>query len=299
MTVCVGSSATLSDPEPGGTWSSSNTSRVTVNSSGVVTAIASGSAYITYSLGGGTCIRKTLVTGASYSPAIYGSATSCVGTPQVLSGYGGSVWSSSTPSVATINASSGALTSLTAGTTTISCTYAGCTVTRVQTINASPAAITGPGTVAVGHTITLSSATPGGAWSSNYPSYATVDGTTGVVTGVSAWYPTIKYTLPSGCFTQKQITVTASRTAPGTDEAGTSAGFNLYPNPATGVFTVETTTGGTFVVSTVDGREVMRQEVTGTSTRIEMPANAASGIYMCRFLGTDGSNQVVKLVYQQ
>ncbi|GAA4465926.1 hypothetical protein GCM10023093_18980 [Nemorincola caseinilytica] len=53
-------STTLSCSPSGGTWSSSNTARATVNSSGVVTAVSSGSAVITYQFSTGCRSTKNI-----------------------------------------------------------------------------------------------------------------------------------------------------------------------------------------------------------------------------------------------
>ena len=58
-TACVGGTITLSDLAVGGTWSSSNPSVATVNGSGVVTALSTGSAVISYTV--------TTACGAAYA----------------------------------------------------------------------------------------------------------------------------------------------------------------------------------------------------------------------------------------
>lgn len=94
------------------------------------------------------------------------------------------------------------------------------TVTEAATV----APITGTFQVCVGHTTILADATAGGTWSSSAPAVATIDATTGVVTGFSPGVTTISYTAPGG-------TVTAT--------------FTVNPNPAaiTGITTL--CTGGT------------------------------------------------------
>ena len=53
--------------------------------------------------------------------------------------------------------------------------------------------ITGSTTTCVGWLATLTDATPGGTWSSSNPAVATVDATSGSVTGVSVGIATITY----------------------------------------------------------------------------------------------------------
>ncbi|MBI3138218.1 MAG: hypothetical protein HYZ15_06510 [Sphingobacteriales bacterium] len=74
------------------------------------------------------------------------------------------------------------------------------------------APVTGSTTCVLGSSIQLSSATPGGAWSSSNSLVARV-GSTGVVTGESAGTATITYTITSGCGTAAQtlgVTVTTA-----------------------------------------------------------------------------------------
>ncbi len=61
-TLCAGSFITMSDATTGGTWSSSNTSVLTITNAGVVTAQSLGSAVITYSLGGSCSATKIITT---------------------------------------------------------------------------------------------------------------------------------------------------------------------------------------------------------------------------------------------
>jgi gliding motility-associated-like protein len=60
QSICVGSTTTFSSTVSGGAWTSSNTAVATVNSSGVVTGVAAGTATITYTVTGtGGCSNAT------------------------------------------------------------------------------------------------------------------------------------------------------------------------------------------------------------------------------------------------
>ena len=83
----------------------------------------------------------------------------------------------------------------------------GCAVYTPFTVNPLPAAITGAANICQGLTVTLSDASPGGAWSSSSPSVAVVDPVSGVVTGMSAGGTGITYTLPTGCIKTSSIAV--------------------------------------------------------------------------------------------
>ncbi len=201
LLLCMGNTSTLSSSTTGGTWSSSNTSVATIGStSGFVTAAGTGVSTISYTTGSG-CSSTAVVTVNAGVDTIAGSSTICVGqTATFTNSTSGGTWSSSAPSVASIGMSTGIASAASAGTATI--TYAvsgGCYTTRVVTISATPAAITGTGTVCVGSTATLGHPVSGGTWSSSNTSIATIGSSTGVVTGVASGSVTISYSLGAGC----------------------------------------------------------------------------------------------------
>jgi trimeric autotransporter adhesin len=204
--VCVAATTTLSNATPSGTWASSNTSLATVGTSGVVTGLASGNPVITYSLSTG-CIAIRTVTVNSLPAAIGGSANVCAGSTITLTNSGGGTWTSSNTSLATVGSGTGIVTGIASGTPTITYTLStGCRATKVVTVNPLPSGITGVPIVCVGSTTTLSNA-GGGSWTSSNTSIATVVASTGVVTGVVNGTATITYTLSTGCFTTRIVTV--------------------------------------------------------------------------------------------
>jgi trimeric autotransporter adhesin len=206
--MCAGSGFTLSNATPGGVWSSSNTTVATVVAgTGVVTGVAGGTAHISYALTTG-CYKTKLVTVNSLPNNINGTAILCSGnTTALTNATSGGTWSSSTPAIATIG-TSGIVSGVSAGTSTISYTLStGCRATRIVTVNTTPAVITGTGILCAGNTTSLSSATPGGVWSSANTSIATINSGTGLVTGVSGGTSTISYTI-GACFRISVVTVT-------------------------------------------------------------------------------------------
>ncbi|MDR3738910.1 MAG: Ig-like domain-containing protein [Terracidiphilus sp.] len=154
----------------GVTWASSNTAVVTVNSSGLATAVGAGSATVTASaqaFNGPTSSSATITVTSSGGGTVSGSIASVTITPsaQTISGAGNTVqftaigttssgstvnltnsvaWISSATSVATIGATSGLATSVSAGTSTISALYtdttAGSTVIGTATLTVTSAA---------------------------------------------------------------------------------------------------------------------------------------------------------------
>jgi trimeric autotransporter adhesin len=259
-TVCVGSNTTLSSTTGGGIWSSSTTSVATVGtSSGIVYGVSSGTSTISYTLPTG-CYVTFVVTVNPLPAAITGSHTVCVGSVTTLSSTtGGGVWSSSSTGVATVGTSTGDVTGVLSGTTTISYTLStGCYVTFVVTVNPLPTAITGSSTVCVGSNTTLSSTTGGGIWSSSTTSVATVGTSSGTVYGVSSGTSTISYTLPTGCYVTFVVTVnplpaaiTGSHTVcvGSVTTLSSTTGGGVWSSSTTGVAAVGTGTGDVTGVS--------------------------------------------------
>ncbi len=138
--------------------------------------------------------------------------------------YVGGTWSSSNLSVATDTSLGGGACSIygvSAGACTITYTLGGSYVTASFTVNPLPAAISGVSSFCVGTTTTFSDATPGGIWTSSYPSSVTIGSLTGVATGVSTGWSYITYTIPTGCNISTSVTVVS--TAPPIDTVAGSS----------------------------------------------------------------------------
>jgi sugar lactone lactonase YvrE len=209
MAICAGGTTTLTCTTTGGTWSSSATGVGTVGSTtGVVTGIAAGITSISYTLGTG-CSSTATVTVNPNPATITGTMSVCVAaTTTLATTTTGGAWISTSTSTATIGVSTGIVTGVAAGTTTVSYAISatGCYTTAVVSVNPLPAAITGTLTVCDGHTTTLSSTTTGATWSSGTAAVATI-GTSGDVTGLSAGTSIISYTTSSGCRATAIVTV--------------------------------------------------------------------------------------------
>lgn len=205
--VCEGATATLTDGTGGGTWSSTMTSVATTDGAGGVNGIASGTTIIVYTLPTG-CTRTRVMTVNPLPAAIAGTMQVCQSNTTALSNAtAGGVWTSSTPTVAIVN-STGMVSGAATGTSTIAYTLpTGCRITDVVTVNQLPPAISGSANACEGNTTSLGNTMPGGAWTSASTAIATVDGTTGVVTGVMAGSTTITYELPTGCRATRNIVV--------------------------------------------------------------------------------------------
>ncbi len=209
MIVCQGSTTTLSDVTPGGTWSSSNIAIGTVGAgSGVAAGIGAGTSTISYSTTAGAgCVATAVLTVNPLAP-ITGTANICVGGITNLSDLVlGGTWSSSNSLVASVGASTGVVSGVSAGTATITYTTpTGCRATMPIVVNLlSP--ISGTTSICQGNTSLLSNLASGGSWSSSAPSVASIGSTTGLVSGNASGIATITYTIPAGCTTTTNVTI--------------------------------------------------------------------------------------------
>lgn len=272
--VCEDGTVTLSNTTPGGVWSSSNTSRATVNSSGVVTGVSSsGSVSIRYTVTNacGTTQVSQAMNVLNGAGPITGTLSICEGSTTSLDGSSSGTWVSSNTAVGTITSSSGNATGLSPGTTSITYTRSstGCTATVVLTVNEAPAAISGSAFACLGSTITLTNAVAGGTWTSSNTSNATVGSSTGIVTSVSTGTSNITYTLPGGCYETHEVDVVNGPAAitgdltvcVGTTSGLSSSGAGPWTSSNTGVATVS---GSGTVTGVAAGTSVITHTVTAT-----------------------------------
>ena len=152
---------------------------------------------------------------------ITGNTSFCIGSTALLSNaVGGGTWSSNNLSVATVGSTSGIVSGAAPGVAVITyTTTAGCVSTTTVNIVSSASPITGLASVCQGASTALSNIAPGGTWSSNFPSIATVDPFSGIVTGVSAGTAVITYTVSAGCFSILPLPVFPAPVISGTASA--------------------------------------------------------------------------------
>jgi hypothetical protein len=102
---CAGTTITLSDPTPGGSWVSATTTVATVSSTGVVTGVSGGTATISYTVSGCTVTTVVTVNPLPDAGAITGIDSVCLGHKDTLTDIApGGVWSSYNTSLATVSA---------------------------------------------------------------------------------------------------------------------------------------------------------------------------------------------------
>ncbi len=187
----------------------------------------------------------------SFAPtvsAISGSGTVCAGvTTAYTDATAGGTWTSSNTSLATVT-STGVVRGVSAGADTIMYSLTNAcgttTVSGALTVLPAPDAgiISGASSVCQYVTTTLSSTISGGAWTSSAMSVATVDGTTGVVTGVTAGTVSISYAVNTVCGT---AVATHPMTISPAPVAGTISGPTAVC-PATTISLTSTISGGTW-----------------------------------------------------
>jgi len=214
---CVGLTTDLSDAVPGGVWSSSNNALATVNTTGVVTGIVTGTVLISYT---NNCGSATALNYVKPLPGpIAGSDSVCALSSSLLSDdtHGGT-WSSSNTLVATLSPvsdNSSLATGVSPGSATITYTLpTGCYITGPYTVIPLPSPIAGSSIGCPGETMPLTDAVIGGSWSSDDAFVGVMtNGTigavdTGIFEGVSPDDTvTIYYTMPEGCYVSTIIYV--------------------------------------------------------------------------------------------
>jgi subtilisin-like proprotein convertase family protein len=227
--VCVNSTTQLSNAANNGVWLSSNPAVATVSSTGMVTGLSSGTTTISYTVTNtNNCSGKNVllftVNDLPVVAATSGPTAVCVGNTITLANTTTiaapttGAWTSSDITIATVS-SSHKVTGVSAGVATIVYTVTnGFTCSRANTytvtINALPvlAKITGDTVLCANGTTTLHNNTPGGVWTSNSKPIATIDPSTGVVTGVAAGTTTINYTYTNanGCISTVSQIITVN-----------------------------------------------------------------------------------------
>ena len=240
LSVCTEASTTLSNTTTGGTWYSGNTDVATIGStSGIVTSATAGTAGITYTNAAG-CVRATILTVNTVPGTATGYSTVCIGsTTNWTNATTGGTWTTSNASIATIGAATGSITAIGTGTAKITYTLsgAGCLSVREVSVIGAPENITGSTSICAGTNTTLAHTSTGGTWSSSNTSIASIDASTGVMTGVSAGVATITYRLNAGCIKTIAVTIKALPTAiSGTTTLCAGSATTLGSSPAGGTW---------------------------------------------------------------
>ena len=207
-TVCSNGQTLLSNTQSGGVYSISNANLASIGqNSGLLTGLNAGSAVVTYTYtntNGCTStatLPVTILAAPNASISANGATSFCQGASLTLTSSAGASYSWNT------GATSSSITTTAGGNYFVTVTAAnGCSSqsqSMTLTVNPLPTVATtgGASTVCSNGTTLLSNATGGGVWSSSNAALATVNPTTGLVTGIAAGSLNINYTVTnsSGC----------------------------------------------------------------------------------------------------
>lgn len=210
--ICIGSSTSFL-PSSGGVWVSNHPSIATITNSGIVTAIAPGTATFTFTDNITNCVSVTstsIVVNAKPTVNISGSNSICVGAMTTVTPTVNGTWSSSNPAVATVN-NIGAVLGISEGTATFTFTQTatGCASDPTASIQVKPKPtieITGDASICIG-TNTQLLPSSGGTWTSTQPSIASIN-SAGLVTSHQAGSARFIFTSSStGCLSNQSTPV--------------------------------------------------------------------------------------------
>ncbi len=261
--VCAGNTITIADATPGGSWTSSNTSIATINTSGIISGVSAGTDTIYYIVstpcGSADTFFIITVNPLPATPSSIGGGNSlCNGSVLILfDGLSGGSWTSSNTSVATVDGS-GNVSGTGAGNAVISYTNTnGCgssIVTQPITVNPlpiPPSALSLPSGICVGGSTTLSNSVTGGSWLSNNTAVATINSTSGILNALTTGNSVISYSTSNSCGSS---TTTATLNVITTPSA-----------PASITGTLVTITGGTTTLADVTPSGTWASQNTGVA----------------------------------
>ena len=155
--------------------------------------------------------------------------------------------------------------------------------------NQAPPPIIGTDTICAGNTISFIDAVAGGKWSSNLQGIATVDSSSGIVSGIIAGAATITYLLSTGCFVTKQVIVVAPPCVNGLTTITNIEDVVIVPNPATSELTVSTSNNryNSLTITNNLGQELIQQPITTNQTTV-IVNSLPPGIFYITLKGANG-----------
>jgi len=272
--LCTGSTEGLIDMTSGGVWTTSNAAIATIGSTGIVSGVAAGTAVISYHTGPG-CITTSPITIDPLPAAITGATNLCAGGVLADATPGGA-WSSGNTSIATIGTTTGIVSRVSAGTTTITYTVAtGCRSTLVIAVNTLPVVepLHGITHECIGTFTLFADSTTGGRWASSDSAVAIADSnvtlpiTLATVSGFSGGVATISYSISNVCGV---VTVTLSDTVMVAPVVPAIAGADSVC-PGDTVIVTDSVAGGTWLssdttIATIDNSGNVIGIAPGTAT---------------------------------
>ncbi len=192
----------------------------------------------------------------------------------------GGTWSSSNTVVATIGLSTGYVYGVSSGTTNITYTLGGSTAVMSYTVYpAPPASITGITTICPLTSSQLSDATPGGTWSTNAPTIATIS-PTGDMYGWMAGTADITYSTGPGACQSTSVAVLINSTSTGfiTGPTSVCTGSTITLNDTTSGLIAGTWSSSTPAIATIDPSTGVLYGVSVGTATISFAVNGTCGL---------------------
>jgi len=207
--ACMGAPLVLGDDSTTGTWAITPSSVASITAGGIVTLSSPGTAIASYSFADGCTVYDTISVTLPAPTPITGSPTVCdLLNDPLTDGIIGGTWSSSSSGIASVDPSTGVVTAASVGSTII--TYStGCLPNQyfTVTVDSLPDPISIPSSLCQYDTVTATNASPAGYWTSSSAT-ATIDSTTGLVTGVNGSVVTITYSFyTNNCYSTAPLTI--------------------------------------------------------------------------------------------
>ncbi len=315
VTLCPGTSRTLSDPTPGGVWSVGNPD-VTISGStitGVITGTDTVFYTVTNSCGPASVYTTVTVVPTPVIGAITGPSVVCPGDTITLADTTtGGYWSTSSLFTNVFSYTAGKVVGVSAGVSVITynvyTTICGSvSVYKTITVPGIPvvAPVTGRDSICLGDSVILLDDTLGGKWTSSASAIVRADSITGKIKGIATGTATITYTVTNICGVSASVTYTVNvlahsychtlvpGIAPVSDEA-----LSVAPNPNNGSFTINlTSTVNEEVMVTITnllGQKV--KEFTTTTNKVtDIQLGEATGIYLLNATTANGRH-VAKVI---
>ena len=302
VAICQGTSTLLEDDAPGGTWLTSTPSIASIDSTGVVTGISSGSAYIYYIIGADTAVTPVVVNTAPISGVISGNTNLCVRTMDTLTttsslGY----WHGSNSSASvTGNVITGTTPGIDTVYYTVNYTCGNATSLFVVTVNSTPDAgrIFGTDSLCQGDTILLSESVTGGYWGNKDTLLASLIGA-GSIVGESPGNDTVIYTVTNaGCSIETAYPIKIKSTSSCTEGVIAIEKQNtlseVHPNPAyTELSITSSNTIKSISIINPLGQQVFTNKYNSSDIQISV-ANLPTGVYFIKINGIEVKRFVKK-----
>lgn len=297
-TICQGNPITITASGASSyTWNTgATTATITETPNSNVTYMVTGTNTMT---GCFSTVSQNITVNPSPNVSIFtGNSNVCKGSSTNLNAYGATSyqWSSggsNNPTTVT--------PSVTTSYTVIGLNSYGCSGTAVQQISVvalpviTPAATANGNNLCVGESVTLSAT---GANNYNWVSNnILVFAPTAVVSPNSTTSYTVNGTDANGCTGSANITLNVNACT-GLANNGAVAGFNVYPNPNEGTFTVETANTSVKTIEVMDVTGRLIQSNTSSDQKVNFNLSGlANGIYYVKLV-SDNTSEVVKIVKQ-